>query len=944
MNRQRKPSGNVPDRQSPFAPGQQWASEAEMELGMGTVISVENKKVTLFFQKKSVTRLYSTSGAPLKRMAFKDGDHLKTHTGKRFIVREVHEKDGLLFYSDGKETVPESQVAPDIVLGGPLDRLMSGQYDTNRRFRLRMRALSIRTRLLQSPVRGLVGGRIELLPHQLYIAKTVSDRHIRRVLLADEVGLGKTIESCLIMHRLLVSERIKRVLVIVPESLTHVWFVELLRKFNISFRIFDSEYWEATSGDGINPFQYEQLVLCSAPFLYSRDIIRQAAVWARWDLVIADEVHHAEENTPYYSLLKQLSPQTENLLFLTATPQHHGDRNHFLRLRLLDPDRYADYDTFIRQNQLHKRIASITGALLDGRNLSTRQMDELKEFLHEDVSLTKTDSQEERARMVATLLDRHGVGRAIFRTTRASVGGFPKRNVSIETIPAPPGVRNRVSREALSDINNEELSEISFAADPRIPFIAELLRAHKSRKFLLICRSREKVQAIERALAHHITVKTAQFHEELSLIQRDRNAAWFGEEDGARILLCSEIGSEGRNFQFVNHMILFDIPANPELIEQRIGRLDRIGQQSEIWLHIPVIEGSPYDFLARWFHEGLGIFSTVAPWAQEVFDVYREELFGILHNPPKTKQWEEVSNDLISRTRKSVQDVSTKLREGRDRLLEQHSYHPKRGAALVNEIVREDRDAQIESFMLSLFEDRGIVAEEIRDRTYRLVTEGSLDELFPNLRTSRPVVTFSRAEAVGREDIEFITADHPVCKNAFDLLLGTNRGNCAVALYEGRKMRGLFLEAVYLIESSESHTIADLNRFLPPMPVRIVIDQTLQESTTAYEHDYEEDLHNFPKPELLNRPQVKEILSRMLDKAGETAQRKASEIIDAGRKEALETLGAEVRRLESLSEINPGIQKNSIQKAENQMRQICESITEAELRLDAVRVIVAGVV
>ena len=94
----------------------------------------------------------------------------------------------------------------------------------------------------------------------------------------------------------------------------------------------------------------------------------------------------------------------------------------------------------------------------------------------------------------------------------------------------------------------------------------------------------------------------------MTIVQRDRNAAWFSESDGARLLICSEIGSEGRNFQFAHHLILFDLPIHPELLEQRIGRLDRIGQTEDIHIHVPYVVGSPQEVLVRWFHEGLNAF------------------------------------------------------------------------------------------------------------------------------------------------------------------------------------------------------------------------------------------------------------------------------------------------------------------------------------------------
>ena len=109
---------------------------------------------------------------------------------------------------------------------------------------------------------------------------------------------------------------------------------------------------------------------------------------------------------------------------------------------------------------------------------------------------------------------------------------------------------------------------------------------------LLICRTQRKAAAIEAALqAAHDDSRWRAFHEGLTLVQRDRGAAWFADPDGARLLICSEIGSEGRNFQFAHHLVLFDLPLDPALLEQRIGRLDRIGQHDEIQVHVPFVAG-----------------------------------------------------------------------------------------------------------------------------------------------------------------------------------------------------------------------------------------------------------------------------------------------------------------------------------------------------------------
>lgn len=117
-------------------------------------------------------------------------------------------------------------------------------------------------------------------------------------------------------------------------------------------------------------------------------------------------------------------------------------------------------------------------------------------------------------------------------------------------------------------------------------------------KVLVICAKATTALQLEQVLREREGIRAAVFHEGMSIIERDRAAARFAEEDtGAQVLLCSEIGSEGRNFQFASNLVMFDLPFNPDLLEQRIGRLDRIGGRMisdprPYWKNRPVGAGS----------------------------------------------------------------------------------------------------------------------------------------------------------------------------------------------------------------------------------------------------------------------------------------------------------------------------------------------------------------
>lgn len=362
-----------------FVPGQRWISESEPELGLATVIHAGEGRVQVVFAAAGQTRTYASDNAPLKRVRFRAGDTIKTHEDKEFVVKEVIEKVGLLTYVGDGQKLPEAQLNDNLSMHGPEDRLFAGRFDEPADFELRSRALTLLHRSRKSSVRGFVGGRIDLIPHQLYIAQEVANRQAPRVMLSDEVGLGKTIEACLILHRLLLTGRAERVLILVPESLVHQWFVEMLRRFNVRLNIFDEERCAAIeSGEpGANPFLDDQLILTSIQFLASDPRRARQAVEAGWDVLVVDEAHHLawskEASSREYQIVEEISRRSEGLLLLTATPEQLGVESHFARLRLLDPDRYRDLESFQAEATDYKGTADIAEKLLGGKKPTRRR-------------------------------------------------------------------------------------------------------------------------------------------------------------------------------------------------------------------------------------------------------------------------------------------------------------------------------------------------------------------------------------------------------------------------------------------------------------------------------------------------------------------------------------------------------------------------------------------
>ena len=945
-----------------FQNGQRWVSESEPELGLGLVRRVTTRTVTIGFGASGETREYALDNAPLRRVRFRAGDTLQSRAGIKLVVQSVSERGGIISYRGAGPELCETELNDAISFNQPEERLLAGQVDGPDVFDLRVAALEQQHRRRQSKVRGFVGGRIDLIPHQLYIASEVAGRLVPRVLLADEVGLGKTIEACLILHRLILTGRAQRVLILVPDSLVHQWFVELLRRFNLWFHIFDEERCkaiEATDSE-INPFLDDQLVLASISLFTGKEQRVQQALAAGWDLLVVDEAHHLgwspEKVSPEYAVVEALGRPTPGLLLLTATPEQLGVASHFARLRLLDPDRFYDLDEFIREAEHYREVARLADRLLHGHELAPGEVTQLAHILTDTEAgvrskLGKITGGDGRVRdeLMGALLDQHGTGRVMFRNTRATTAGFPKRNARLHPIEAAAdhGERCDALAEEFSadtDENAVEFFQPDFSTDLRLDWLAELLRTLGGEKVLLIGRTQRKVEAIDAALRQRLNVKMAVFHEGLSLVQRDRNAAWFAEPDGARLLICSEIGSEGRNFQFAHHLVLFDLPLDPELLEQRIGRLDRIGQTAEIQVHVPFVVGSPQEVLVRWYHEGLNSLEKNLHGGRALLELFRARVHDLaqdFHETAKTSRPE--LGQLIEATQAARKELTARLEQGRDRLLEMNSFRAEAAAHHIREIQQQDADRSLDEFMLAVFDHCSIHVEEIGPRTYRLGSAGVFADSFPGLPAEGFTVTRDRRRALSREEVQFLTWDHPLVTGAIDLLLGSEKGNSSFAQWPDARTPGLYLEVIYVLECIAPPSL-HVDRFLPPTPLRVLVDHRGQDAGKSLPAEtVNRQLKKGDAYPLLDQPELREdLLPGLLEKAQVMASGQVPGLVARARQAMTAQLDHEITRLQELQKVNRSVRPEEVELLAAQQRALAQHLHDARLRLDAVRLIQRG--
>lgn len=943
-----------------FVPGQRWISTAEPELGLGTVLRLEGRGVQVLFAKAGVLRPYAVDSAPLVRAEFRAGQRV-AGKGVAFLVEQVEIRENLLIYRGEGRELHEGQLDDEQSVSQADDRLIGGRTDTVAQFELRVEGLRRRAEARRSPTWGLGAARIGLVPHQLRVAGIAAARRPPRVLLADEVGLGKTIEAGMIVARQLASGRAARVLLLLPDTLVYQWFVELLRRFNLSFVIYDEERCEAlTPADegkpaDANPFEDEQLVIADFAFLEANPKRAQQLLDASWDMLVVDEAHHLawtpEAASPRYTLVERLAAKTPGAILLTATPEQLGRSGHFARLRLLDPQRYRDLETYLAEAERFQPLSQVADKLLDGEALDAAELAMLRTAFAGDTALearlADTTRPEHARDILAALIDRHGTGRAMFRNRRAGIGGFPQRVPQWHVLDG--GSIDEATRQSLlaefhADIQQPSpVLEHDYANDPRLAALVELLDGHPQDKFLLICRSQAKVLALEEALRTRTGTGIARFHEGLGIVQRDRNAAYFAQPDGARLLLCSEIGSEGRNFQFAHRLVLWDLPLDPDLLEQRIGRLDRIGQSHDIDIHILVVADSAQHVLARWHDEGGDAFRQSPADGRELLRRYGDTLAQLADQHARGGDGRDQELDvLLAETRAAHEQMAELIRAGRDHLLELAASRDPHAEELERAFRREDDDPARDAFVQRLLEGYGIHAEELGGKVLLLDPHYLSTDALPGFAEGPQSATFSRAVALAREELPLLRLDHPMVAGALDLALSGEHGNAAFMVDDALPPRSALLQTVFVLECVADRRL-EAERFLPALPITVTIDTRLAERTDFEPSDIalrKAADRNIEVPRY--RKFLAKLVPPMLEKAEAAARTRAQATIDEATAEAAATLDAELARLHALRSVNPSISAGEIATVAAEREALLAALPQSRLRLDTVRFVVSA--
>jgi ATP-dependent helicase HepA len=863
--------------------GQRWLSETEPELGLAVVREFREGQLQLWFPEARQRRTYAWPGAPVRRKNFVIGEMVQVQGDAEYsAITAVRPAGDLHEISLGGAWWAESQVRGWLPPAGPWEQCGAGQFGEGEWFPLRLEALFRRATWQRAVARGFVGGRVALIPHQLAVAEEISRRWRPRVLLADEVGLGKTIEACLILHRLVRAGRVTRVLILVPESLVHQWFVELLRRFQLSFSIFDEARCEAIElhqDEATNPFLDSQWVLASADWLLADERRCSQAAVAGWELAILDEAHRF----PVSNSMELLLGGVPGLMLLTATPLQSGWEEHWQRLRLLDADRYPDFPTFLNEMARYETLVAEVQALLQQGKLLSDQS-------------------------VKSALDQAGLGRVMFRQVRAGMVGFPGRR-----------------------LHRIEIPEDTIHA--RISWLAEWLRAHPQEKMLVIGRTRELAESALELLLREIQVSAGVFHEGQTLLQRDRQAAWFADHLGARVLFASEIGSEGRNFQFTSHLLLLDLPGHPDLLEQRIGRLDRIGQLGEVQVYVPVQGESSLAVWLDWFEQGVGSFVQPVAEAHLLAAEFADSLAAAMASGDRSRV-----KEIISETAKRRVELAAAAERGVAQLLRWQAGALRNAEVLVEKIQQADGDRAVEKFCWKLLERIGMQLEELESRLWLLRPGNAHSESLPGMDGEGLLATFDRALALQREEVQFLSLEHPLIRGAIDWLLGGDAGkvSCVCPRQWSGKLSMLWWEAIYVLEVV-APAEWEIDRYLPAQPIRVVMDLRGEDAAQVRE---------LLEPRWMDAPPVHRLAAvNLIKEAGlvelglARAQAQARPWVQKAQQRRVRLLEGEWERLKELQQLHRQVPESEVATLAELNFQIRERLETAQLRLDSVRIL-----
>jgi ATP-dependent helicase HepA len=746
---------------------------------------------------------------------------------------------------------------------GPAEQLTSGRWGAPEDFELRAETVKLDLERRADALGALFASRVYVKPHQVSVAHQVLSAPQPRFVLADEVGLGKTIEAGLVLSALLHAGLVKRCLVVAPSHLTVQWLAELFHKFNLLFALMDPdrakddrEAAEAEApDDDASPWGRHPLVITSLEWLSRSKEEAKSAAAAGWDLVVIDEAHHLR-GARAYEVAQALARRTWGLLLLTATPLQLDPTEYHALLRLVDPAPAATEQELRARLARQGDLSALVRALLAGEGSAAERIAAL---FPDDPALRELRGDA----LLAHLAESYGLSARLLRNRRAVVGGFtPRRLTKIEVKPDEAerelehDVRQALGKAklpsgavlasllrrmgssppalaaGLAAAGEKKLAQraLSLAQDSKLEaFLTLVEELGASEKVLVFAEPRETIEYLRAALAKR-RIEALAYVGDLTPADRDKLVARFRDPDGPRVLLSTELGGEGRNFQHCHVLVNYDLAWSPAAIEQRIGRIDRIGQSREVRLFAFRPEGTLAARVLDVLDAGVGVFTEPVGGLDPVLEGVEAELLA-LASTDDAPRWEKMTTALGARVAAARAEVARAY----DPLLDLRSCDlravralAERGGERIGARLRPGSDAETAlRTVASLLETRleavtieaakrvGLAVDVEVDVlpgqvSFNVGPELKVDALAGfDLSEDRTVLgSFRRDVAVQHEEHDSFATGHPLVEALFSWVRDGELGRATVARGHLRGQSGAALDARFLVALPEPADLA----------------------------------------------------------------------------------------------------------------------------------------
>ncbi|WP_165774710.1 SNF2-related protein [Candidatus Viridilinea mediisalina] len=869
--------------------------------GIGSVERVDHDQgvaIIRFYGRDEVIKHCALGD--LIRHRYAPGDQIFAITENCFgIVQSVQEYDGEMTYQtlfgNRRKGIPESNIRPQVLEPDLFDLLCEGVSVDSHRFLLALQARHLKYAYRYDQLACLSNARIELLPHQVFVTDKVLRDYPHRFLLADEVGLGKTIEAGLILKELRARGAAQRVLIIAPAGLVSQWVDELRSKFNEIFTRIDSTNLSAhiafCGGDVEQVWRSHNSIVTSLHMLRSNERHLEPLLTQEWDLVIFDEAHHLRRSlegrrnagasdldgrkiSAAYRMAQRFQKRTTSLLLLTATPLQLHAYELFSLIELLDPtlfptfhdfdqyrtkipqfnraadrlDRYHELDDAERF-ALAKDLAALTASerskeqpvnmyvalespegreqykarLADAHYLTRVLIRNRKRIIFDDLQprrarvrrVTYSDAEWEAYHAVTAYLqewynialrDRNnalGFLMVTYRKILTSSSYALRRSFlrRIERLQAIKRAGNLVRQRTTGELPEDEAEELDLLLDRYGEAVAisdpnfidlEINQLHALAAKLAKIALDAKASGLMTELAeilHDPNEKVlifTQFTETLSYLHKlldplyqvcvfsgamsapDKDKAIDDFRETCQIMIATEAAGEGRNLQFCHIMVNYDLPWNPMRIEQRIGRVDRIGQKSPVQIINLSIADTLEERVLQVLHERINIFESIVgaldPILESIEQDVRDFMFDSDGDPAtRMRQFEQQVSDRVHQ----VEQMEARLA---DMLLDASSFRRDRADALLGRRPAFTSD-DVCRFMKQYLTFAGGVVRERAEGIFDLTIPPKMSVGMRDGLKDSYHVTFDAQIAQRQDRLDFVAFGHPVLDRVVDLCL-----------------------------------------------------------------------------------------------------------------------------------------------------------------------------